>query len=56
MTEEKRVTKRGSRRSLLLGVRDPRHRRDAQEQYDPKADEKEAEIERRLKALEKERE
>lgn len=52
MTNSKRVTLRGSRRSKLLGARDPRIRRAAQESWDPQADRKAKEIEARLKKLE----
>ncbi len=52
MKQPKRVNKRGSRRSILLGGNDPRHRRDPAGRVDPRADEKAKELEARLKKLE----
>ncbi len=52
MTQPKRVTKRGMRRSITLGSDDPRNRREPAERFDPKAEEDKKELEARLKALE----
>lgn len=52
MSKPKRVSRRGSRRSILLGDRDPRIRRDAQASFDPRADKKEQDIIDRIKKLE----
>lgn len=52
MKQPKKVTTRGSRRSLALGADDPRHRREPAERYDPRAEQEKKELEARIKRLE----
>jgi hypothetical protein len=53
MSQQKKVTKIGMRRSVLLGSADPRHRREPQQRFDPRADSDAEALKKRIEALEK---